>query len=238
MEKKRAAQQLSLIQLPRTKNTATKSSVPKTVAATVPAGNVYELKVTLVGARPSVWRRLQVHADVTLRRLHEVLQVAMGWDNMHLYEFGVGSRRFAEPEPDSLLAQLYGKRSNDSRAFTLREVAPAVGTKLTYLYDFGDCWRHAIVVEDIHAEVSGVVYPVCVAGRNACPPEDCGGAGGYAMMLEALKDPDHPGAEEWSAWAGPSFLPGRFDVADANRQLAGFTGVGKKSRPTVKRPRG
>jgi len=60
-----------------------------------------------------------------------------------------------------------------------------------YEYDFGDCWVHNVLLEDILPKEKGVKYPKCIAGERACPPEDCGSVPGYYQFLEIIKNPAH-----------------------------------------------
>ena len=106
------------------------------------------------------------------------------------------------------------------RAARLGQVVPGPGSALAYEYDFGDGWEHALVVEAVLPPEPGVRYPVCVGGKRACPPEDCGGPWGYGELLAAIGDPEHPAHADRLAWLGGPFDSEAFDVADANRRLA------------------
>jgi hypothetical protein len=134
---------------------------------------------------PPVWRRIVVESGLTLGELAPVLEAAMGWLGGHLHVFDVGGTRYGTPDPD------WGMDDLDENRFRLGDVLPKVGTKMRWDYDFGDGWEHDVLVEAISMRDRGVEYPVCLAGRRACPPEDCGGPWGYADLLEALADPDH-----------------------------------------------
>jgi hypothetical protein len=172
------------------------------------------VKVTLVGIRPPIWRRLQVASSINLRRLHDVIQEALGWTQSHLYRFEVGDVEFGEPDPED------GRPVRSAKATPLRKIAPEAGASFLYEYDFGDSWQHQIVVEKVLPPGSGVAYPRCVAGRRACPPEDCGGVWGYAELLEAIGDPEHPEHEEMLEWVGGAFDPEAFDLRAINEALA------------------
>ena len=108
----------------------------------------------------------------------------------------------------------------DEDEVTLAEVCPEVKRKLTYDYDFGDGWEHIIEVQKIEPPKPGFAYPVCLAGRKACPPEDCGGIFGYYHMLEAVADPEHEGHEDYADWLDEDFDPDAFDIDEANAMLA------------------
>jgi hypothetical protein len=161
---------------------------------------IYQLKVTLQGSDPPIWRRFEVSHDLTLSKLHHLLQVVMGWENAHLYDFYKGRERL-------------------SKSLMLFQAASRARSKFIYLYDMGDSWEHEIVVEKVLKDRKGKSHPVCLEGRRACPPEDCGGIYGYDEMLDALKDPHHPEREHWLEWMGDDFDAEAFDLDAVNRRL-------------------
>jgi hypothetical protein len=177
---------------------------------------IYRLKITLDGSQPPVWRQVEVPADVTLDVLHVIVQFAMGWEDYHLHEFIVGEDHYGEPDPEY---EMFGQSMKDEVDVTLKEVAPKEGSKVTYIYDFGDGWKHTILVEKILPADPSVEYPICTGGQYACPPEDCGGIGGYAALLEALADPEHPEHDELSEWVGEELDPEAFDLDEINEAL-------------------
>jgi hypothetical protein len=175
---------------------------------------IYQLKVTLKGIRPPIWRRLLIRSDTNLEYLHEVLQTTMGWLGGHLHQFVADDVQYGVPDDE------WGVEVQDERSMTLADVAPAAGNRLVYEYDFGDGWEHDLIVEKVLEPDPGATYPVCLKGRRACPPEDVGGIWGYAEFLEILSDPDHPEYEERLEWVGGEFDPEEFDVEDVNAALA------------------
>lgn len=176
--------------------------------------SIHQLKVTLSEVRPPVWRRLQVASTINLRRLHDVIQAAMGWEQSHLYEFTVAGVSCGEPDLE------FDLPTRSAKSTPLRRVAPEAGARLSYVYDFGDNWRHQVVVERVLPPEPGVTYPRCVGGRRACPPEDIGGIWGYAEFLEALRDPTHPDHEQMVTWSGGHFDPAVCDLNVINARLA------------------
>jgi hypothetical protein len=174
---------------------------------------IYQIKVTLEGSEPPIWRSIQVPGHISLRKLHRILQAVMGWENCHLHEFIVGREHFGEPDPE------YGMEMQDDRKTRLYQVAPRNGDRLTYVYDLGDDWQHELMVEKISMPEPGRVYPILLGGERACPPEDCGGIGGYAYFLEAIQNADHEEHEEMMEWIGESFDPEAFDLDKINRKL-------------------
>ncbi|MBN1412133.1 MAG: plasmid pRiA4b ORF-3 family protein, partial [Spirochaetales bacterium] len=83
--------------------------------------------------------------------------------------------------------------------------------KVDYTYDFGDDWNHEVVLEKVLPKESGKRYPVCLDGKRACPPEDCGGVYGYERFLEIIKNPDDEEYKETMAWCDEDFDPDYFD---------------------------
>jgi len=166
---------------------ATKRTLPQ---------EIYQLKVTLRDTRPPIWRRLLVPAGLTLEVLHDVLQLAMGWDDSHPHEFRVGPKRFGIPDPDEGFMGLPNV-SDECTAYLFMVLSKA-GAKAMYTYDFGDCWEHAIVVEKVLPPEPGVDYPICLGGKLQGLPDDCGGVPGYYSILEAIRDPAHAAHKEMS----------------------------------------
>ena len=173
--------------------------------------SVYQIKVTLRGIRPPIWRRVLVHSDITLDRLHEILQWAMGWHNSHLHQFVAHGVAYGTPDPDFDDIDV-----RDEKRMRLDQAIVDPGAKIIYEYDFGDDWQHDVLLEKILPPDEDTDYPVCVKGRRACPPEDCGGPWGYAELLETLQDPTHPEYEDLLQWAGRKIDPDAFDVEETN----------------------
>lgn len=177
---------------------------------------VYQMKVTLKGIRPPIWRRLQVPGDITLERLHRILQEAMGWEGEHLHEFFVHGASYSDP---SLLEDL---DIMDEKKARLNKLLSQEKEKFVYMYDFGDSWEHEILLEKILPMDPKTTYPICLTGKRACPPEDCGGAWGYEEMLEILKNPEHPEYEDTRDWLDESFDSELCDLQHINSRLTAF----------------
>jgi Plasmid pRiA4b ORF-3-like protein len=107
----------------------------------------------------------------------------------------------------------------DGRRVRLSEVALGERARLTYEYDFGDSWEHAIVVEKVRTAEPGAVYPFCLTGRRAGPSEDVGGVWRYGWFVEAIRDPAHPEHDEPLEWVGGVFDPEAFDLETVNAAL-------------------
>ncbi|MGB3203084.1 MAG: plasmid pRiA4b ORF-3 family protein [Nodosilinea sp.] len=174
---------------------------------------IYQLKITLKGARPPIWRRVQVPSDITLAKLHKIIQLAMGWYNCHLHEFEVQGQTYGQPMPE------YDFDVLNEQRMRLNQFVTGEKFKFAYLYDMGDGWDHDVLVEKILAPDPDTRYPVCIKGKRACPPEDCGGVWGYAELLEVLRDPNHSEHDEMLEWVGGHFDSEAFDLEEANRQL-------------------
>lgn len=174
---------------------------------------IYQLKVTLKGSKPPIWRRIQVVSDVSLAKLHQILQIAMGWTDSHLHQFMVGQTYYGVPDPQ------FDFEIEDEKKVRLSQIAPDVKKKFIYEYDFGDSWEHEIAVEKILQPEPGVRYPVCLAGKRACPPEDCGGMWGYESFLEAIRDPQHPEHDEMLEWVGGEVDSEAFELDPVNQDL-------------------
>ncbi len=180
------------------------------------SGDITKLKVTLQGIRPPVWRRLLIPSAMTLRDLHDVLQTSMGWTDSHLHDFAIGGDRFGDPNT--------GDEVENEARLTLEAIRNAGVARFKYTYDFGDDWEHLVVIEGTVPCVQSQHYPACIAGKRACPPEDCGGVYGYANLLEVRADPTHPGHEEMSEWLDEDFDPEEFSIEEVDAMLAGQFG--------------
>jgi len=182
----------------------------------IPAKKIYRIKVILDGSEPLIWRRFLVPGDYKLSKLHKVLQIVMGWGEAHLHEFIIGGVSFGEPSPE------YGEKDMlDHKKITLAGMIPEENKLFAYIYDFGDGWLHKLTVEKILAPEEGVHYPLCLAGERACPPEDCGGIGGYEYLLEAMENPKTEDQKHLVDWAG-DFDPEVFDLKKVNSRLKGI----------------
>lgn len=173
---------------------------------------VYQIKVTLKHTKPTIWRRIEVASDIKLGKLHRVLQAAMGWTDSHLHAFSVGRTRYGVPDPE-----YYGDMINE-RNVRLDSITKP-GDSIVYEYDFGDNWQHELKIEKSFPENTGTHYPRCAVAAGACPPEDCGGPGGYQHLLEVLKNPNDEEYKEMLEWVGGDFDPEALDIEEINQQL-------------------
>lgn len=176
---------------------------------------IYQIKVTLRDSKPPIWRRLLVSSETTLAQLHEIIQIAMGWEDAHLHQFEIGDERYSLPMED-FFDDLDVK---DERCVKLSKLVTGEDFKFVYEYDFGDSWDHIILVEKILPINSEQKLPVCINGKRACPPEDVGGVWGYDTFLEAIQNLDHPDHSMYIEWIGESFDPEVFDLDAINVAL-------------------
>ena len=177
-------------------------------------GRIYQLKVTLQGSKPPIWRRIQVPASISLPQLHTTIQTAMGWLGGHMHQFTIAGVSYGTPDPE------FGQEMRDEARVKLERVITAEKERFIYEYDFGDSWNHVVLLEKILHPAPGVQYPLCLTGKRACPPEDVGGVWGYANFLEAIGNADHPEHEELLEWHGGEFDPEAFSRDEVNRRLA------------------
>ncbi|MEK7101538.1 MAG: plasmid pRiA4b ORF-3 family protein [Patescibacteria group bacterium] len=197
--------------------------------------DVFVFKVTLNDCTPRVWRRIEVPATYTFFDLHCAIQDAMGWIDSHLHAFRIDTRgqskskqknergtiitiEFPNPEGnDEYSDECYDERKE--------KIAEWFGTRMTqcvYEYDFGDSWDHTVLFEKKVPCESGVTYPRCTAGKNACPPDDCGGVGGYDDLQKIMKNPAHEEHADMLEWLcikdAEEFDPKHFDPAEVEFQ--------------------
>ena len=186
---------------------------------------IARLKIKLKGQSIRVSRRIEVRLDTRLDDLHVVFQVAMGWENYHLYEFQVGrSIRYGVPDPAWEDAGLRSAKNAN-----LADLIDKAGRNSTfdYLYDFGDYWLHTVTLEAAADAAPDVTYPRLLEAHGRCPPEDCGGPDGYVHYLEAISDPDHEDHAEMVEWRGPGFEP---EIVDEDAIRNGFAALGAPKR--------
>ncbi len=178
---------------------------------------ILQFKITLNGTKPPVWRRIQVPANYSLWDLHVAIQDAMGWHDCHLHDFEFKDPssgrivRIGIPEQDGIAGSetLTGWNEKIAKWF------PAAGYRANYTYDFGDDWRHRVQLEKILPSALGAVYLICLAGRLACPPEDCGGVWGY----RAISSENNSWQGHYSGFNPSAFSPKEVSFTDPAARL-------------------
>jgi len=186
------------------------------------------IRVELNDTEPAIWRRFAAPTSITLKGLHDLIQAAMGWQDCHLWEFRTVSSRYGKPDP---------------QYETDPPTHPAAGIKLaaliergdltfSYVYDFGDNWRHTVQVEGVKPAEADMPVPCFIDGVGRCPPEDVGGVSGFEGFLEAVGKPQHRQHRTMLDWYG-----GPYDPKDINRQTieARFAQLAKRRMKAVSR---
>ena len=171
---------------------------------------IARIRIELQGIEPRIWRRIDVPCSSTLMNLHDLIQVTMGWDGTHLFEFNVGDKVYGQPFPDVGFEE---RRVYKAKSIRLQTLLDRGFDRFLYIYDFGDDWRHDVIVEDIRDGEADTDYPCFIDGARRCPPEDVGGTMGFAEFLEAITDPAHEEHEQMLAWYG-----GPYDPEDTNER--------------------
>ena|SRR5688572_9540572 len=175
------------------------------------------LRIELRGIDPLIWRRIRVPANFTLQKVHRVIQAAFSWQDCHRHQFEVGPLRIGLPE-----ANEDDDAMQDERKWTLTEVLSMNVSEFRYVYDFGDCWEHRVIVEpETRTEAGARFAPLCLAGEHAAPPEEVGGARGYKLLRHILANPEHDRFEEMLEWIGGIWDAKGFDLNQVNRALRG-----------------
>jgi len=190
---------------------------------------LFELDVRLREIEPPIWRTVEVPGALSLEDLHLALQVAMGWTNSHLHQFKIGDKLYGMVEVDDS----GDLELEDEREYRLQDLVQNGGS-FVYEYDFGDGWEHDVTVKKV-TTVAKPPRPRCVAGARACPPEDCGGSGGYENLLEALADPEHEEHQSLVTWSN-DFKPERFVLPrnglDLRREMATLRALAEGITPS------
>jgi len=187
------------------------SAATQTSVTTVPT--ILRIKIKLIGSKPPIWRTILCNADTTLKEFHRVIQITIGWWDSHLHQFEVEGQKIGNRDDGCDYME-------DERRFTLKDVAP--NGRFGYEYDFGDCWEHDIHIEKEVPYDTKLSYPLCVAGKRNCPPEDCGGIGNYENILDEIADGTiDEDMKEWmeQITGGEPFNPEQFDLATINEKL-------------------
>ncbi len=171
-----------------------------------------QVRISLMEHTPTIWRRLLVPGEIKLSKLHMIFQAAMGWEDYHLHYFEIDGQRYGIPDED------FETEDIDDEEVTFVDVIKAP-MRFFYEYDFGDSWRHEVVVESVDLVPLMLKFAICLDGQRACPPEDCGGTGGYEDFLEAIANPEHDEHDDYVGWIGRYFDPELFSVAQNNAAL-------------------
>jgi hypothetical protein len=191
----------------------------------IPSENaeIYCLKISLKSSKPPIWRRVEIYSHTTLADLHRIIQVSMGWEFAHLWEFKKGDSRYGDLQYEDEDVFFSTNPLIDSNLVRIFDVLFNEKSKMIYQYDFGDCWDHEIVLEKRFPPEPDVFYPRCVNGKMACPPEDCGGLPGYYNNLNILDNPKNNEYKDVRTWMREDFDPNQFDMEKVNKALKKIT---------------
>ncbi|RLF60074.1 MAG: plasmid pRiA4b ORF-3 family protein [Thermoplasmata archaeon] len=185
---------------------------------------IYQFKILLNRSKPPIWRRIQVPETYTFWDLHVAIQDSFGWDDYHLHEFEIVSPKLDRIVNIGLPDDEFGEEILTEQKEKIRDYFSMDNNSSRYTYDFGDNWEHIITLEKILPRKNEETYPICIKGRRACPPEDCGGMWGYEEFIEAMLDPKHEKHKELMEWYGRDFDPIYFNkddisFSDPNKRL-------------------
>ena len=177
---------------------------------------VLQMQVSLVGIVPVIWRRIQIPTTYSFWDLHVAIQDAMGWCDCHLHVFRLpdlvrGTLSQIGIPDDELEA---GRRTLPGWGLPVEDYLREVSPVAVYEYDFGDGWIHVVQLEARLPVRKGTAYPICLTGERKCPPENCGGSGGYERLLEVIADPGYPEHASLREWVGGSYNPDDFHASD------------------------
>ena len=165
---------------------------------------IARIRIELEGTQPLVWRELDVPLSTTLATLHDLIQVVMRWRDSHLHEFEVGEKIYGVPDPEDAFDD---RKVYHAKSIRLGTLIDRGVREFLYLYDFGDNWRHRIMVLEVRQGDPGNEYPRFVAATRRAPPEDVGGISGFADFLETMSDPEHDEHDRMVEWYGKRFDP-------------------------------
>ena len=166
--------------------------------------SVYRFKISLTSSQPLIWRRIEVPRTYTFFELYIAIECAMGWAGGHLHEFSFKKEKTARriyikiPHPD--FDDFGGAENMNELTEKIENFFGKIAKQCEYMYDFGDSWGHAVLFEGEFPRQKDVMYPICLAGKNACPPEDCGGLGGYDNVQHILGNKKHKEHKDMLEW--------------------------------------
>jgi len=188
---------------------------------------VFQFKIQIKGiSKPPVWRKIAIPSNFTFQRFHDVIQVAFGWEDYHLFEFKdkefQSNIRISVPVEDNFFDPDFFAEAKDASKVKLSDIFTDKTRKLLYVYDFGDNWVHEITLESIVDK--NQKEAVCLSGKGACPPEDCGSIYGYEEMKHIFQTmPKSEQADEYREWLGldedESWDADHFDIDEVNIYL-------------------
>lgn len=181
--------------------------------------SIFQLKITLENIRPPIWRRILVESNIKLDELHLIVQAVMPWQDYHLHLFQSNETTYSPLIPEDDLFN-FGEPDRDESLVKINQLLTHEKSRIRYTYDMGDSWDHIILLEKILAPDPKIKYPICIKGKRACPPEDCGGSWSYVELLETLSNPNHPDYSEFIEYYPEGIDAEAFDLAEINEELS------------------
>jgi hypothetical protein len=181
---------------------------------------IARLRIELEDIEPHIWRCIDVPVSMNLRALHALIQAVMPWQDCHLHEFAVGDRLYGEPGPEDTA---WGRKVHQARSLRIGMLIDRGISAFRYTYDFGDDWRHRIIIERVSDADPQTDYPILVGGERRAPPEDVGGPPGFLDFVEAISNRGHPRHRDIVRWYGGPFHPtdfGEAEIATRVREIA------------------
>lgn len=197
--------------------------------------NAVQIHVSLWEIEPAVWRRLVVPSSWTLTQLHRVIQAAFGWCDSHLHEFRIGGLRYGDA--DFLMEDACEETPRVYEGSQVRLIDFEPESSFTYVYDFGDNWKHQVVIERFLAGEEPVRQASCIDGARARPPEDVGGVSGYENFLEIMGDKTHEEHAGTRRWCGGHFDADWFDLALTDKDVSHALRANAKRRLHQPKPK-
>jgi hypothetical protein len=180
---------------------------------------VVRIRIELEGTDPQVWRSVDVPLSSTLTALHDIIQVTMRWQGAHMFEFVVGDQVYGEPYPDD---SAWDRKVLQAKSIRLKTLVERGVDRFLYVYDFGDNWRHHIILDSVRQGEDHTDYPAFVGGARRAPPDDVGGISGFEAFLEAVIDPRHEDHDQMLKWSDGSFDPEDIDERDIRMIIGNF----------------
>lgn len=195
----------------------------------------YKIKIELRDSEPLIYRRVIVPSNINFEALHNIIQLSIGWSNSYLYDFNINEENLRVTCDKEAISEyeFYSKlklnERNDPYGFirNMLKIKPKLssevnidcylnkGNKIEYIYDFGDYWKHDIILEGIIEDYM-YDYPKCIEAEGTCPPEDIGGIEEYIEFLEIINDKTHPGYDNLILWLNQQNYKEVFDIESAN----------------------
>lgn len=183
----------------------------------------FVLRIELQDVRQEIWRRLVVPANTSLEKLHLMIQISMGWQDSHMHQYHYNHQCYLQSTPFDDDEEQNGTLKEAD--YSLDDFFTEIPCGFIYEYDFGDSWCHRITFENVILASTAdktlfLPHAYLLDGKNACPPEDCGGAPGFEHLLEVINDPTHEEYEEMIDWLGKKYHPEKWNSKAANKKLA------------------